>query len=59
MAGDWIAVDVAELLDALPLTVDVEVVVAWLPDVVLRSGAGEALFEHLDGDGEFCGLRFG
>jgi hypothetical protein len=38
---------------------DVEVVVARLPDVVLCSGAGEALFEDLNCQGQWGCFGFG
>jgi hypothetical protein len=46
---DGIAVDVAELFDALSLGEDVEVVVAGFPNVVFCACAREALLENLDG----------
>ena len=44
---DRISVDVAQLFHAFVVGVDIEVVVAWLPDVLLGPCTGEALFEDL------------
>jgi len=56
---DWVAVHVAEFFDALSLGEDVEVVVARLPDMVFCSGAGEALFEDLNCQGQWGCFWFG
>lgn len=54
---DWIAVHVAEFFDSLGFRVDVEVIVARLPDELVGSGAGEALLQDLDGCRKLCLFR--
>jgi hypothetical protein len=53
---DRVAVDVAELFYAFSVAEDVEVVVAGLPDVVFRAGAGESLLENLNGQRQRSGF---
>lgn len=60
-APDWVAVNVAEFLDALVFTPHGKVVIAWLPETrqcrrakIARGG----LLEHLQDDGEFASFRF-
>jgi hypothetical protein len=48
---DRVTVNVAEFLNTLSVGEDIEVVVAGLPDVIFRSGAGEELLENLNGQG--------
>jgi hypothetical protein len=60
-AMNRVAVDVAEFLDSLRLTPDVEIIVTRLPERYAFDGAefaGGVLLEHLDHDRELTSLRF-
>jgi hypothetical protein len=48
-AGDWVAMHVSELLDALVVAEDVEVVVASKPERVLGGELGDGELEGLNG----------
>jgi len=48
---DGVTVHVAQLLNSLCVSEDVEVVVTGFPDELFFSCAGESLFQDLDGGG--------
>ena len=52
--ANGIAMDVTKLLHALTFAVDIEIVIASLPEpaILLRKSAGDALLQGLDSFGE-------
>ena len=56
---DRVAVHVAELLDSLGFSEDIEVVIAGLPNKFVGAGSGEALLEDLNRNGELLPVGLG
>jgi hypothetical protein len=56
---DRVAVHVAEFFDPLGFGEDVEIVIAGLPNELVRAGAGEALLKDLNRGPQFLPVGFG
>jgi hypothetical protein len=57
-ADDGIAVHVAQLFDALVFVMDVEVVIASLPERPLRAAQGNGKFQRMDDIGDCASVWF-